>query len=72
MTLQVISEDQISYIDSLVDLGIPQRKLGPKLGVHWRSIHAAYHRKGAYAKYPKPMPSPIQPCPPQPSQLQIS
>jgi len=53
----IFSSQEVANIDSLVDLGIPQRKLGPKLGVHWRTVHAAYHRKGAYAIYPKPIPS---------------
>lgn len=68
------SLQEVANIDSLVDLGIPQRKLGPKLGVHWRTVHAAYHRKGAYVSYPKPIQIPAQEveteCPQQDQQVQ--
>ena len=60
MTVQLISPADIAYIDGLIELGVPQRKLAPRLGVHWRTIHAVWNRKGAYAKYPKPMPETLK------------
>ena len=50
---RAVMPEDVANIDAMVRLGITQRAIAFRLGVHPRTIHNVLHRKGAYAGVPK-------------------
>jgi len=44
---------QVAHIDSLVAIGVTQRRIAQHIGVHWRTVANIVNRKGAYAEVPR-------------------
>lgn len=40
----------LEALHSMLALGVTQRKIAMHLGVHWRTIANAVHKRGAYAQ----------------------
>lgn len=45
--------EQVAHIDSLVAIGVTQRRIAQHIGVHWRTVANIVNRKGAYAEVPR-------------------
>ena len=45
--------EQVAHIDSLVAIGVTQRKIAQHIGVHWRTVANIVNRRGAYSCVPK-------------------
>lgn len=43
----------IAAVDSMMHLGVTQRRIADHLGIHWRTVSNVVHRRGAYAEKAK-------------------
>jgi len=50
---RALGPDGVAAVDSMVALGVPNRKIAVHLGVHWQTVAKVVHRKGAYESIPR-------------------
>lgn len=50
---RALDAEGIAAVDSMLKLGVTQRRIADHLGIHWRTVHNVVYRKGAYAEKSK-------------------
>jgi hypothetical protein len=50
---KALDAEGIAAVDSMMRLGVTQRRIADHLGVHWRTVSNVVHRRGAYAEKAK-------------------
>ena len=52
-TPKALDAEGIAAVDSMLRLGVTQRRIADNLGIHWRTVSNVVHRRGAYAEKAK-------------------